>query len=89
MKEIKIGQQEQEPKRVQGYLLGRSWYSADQGDACNCYEFPKKFVIDEGEAHRWLDAESLKDDDWGYGFDRAYIAPVYSDGSIGDMISNN
>lgn len=85
MKEIKIGQ----TKRVQGYLLGRSWYSTDHTDDPNHYEFPKRFVTDEAEARHWLTVESLSDKDWDYGSDKAYIAPVYTDGSIGDRIYAN
>ena len=81
-------------KRVAAYLLGRSWFSANEGEGPNCREFPKRLVINESEARSWLAAESRNDTHWNRGSwdcgsDKAYIAPVYADGTIGDRIYAN
>lgn len=75
-------------KKVTGYLMGRVWYSTDNTDCPNLSEFPSRFTTVKEEAEAWLREESRKDSTWGYGEDRAYIAPIYDDGSIGDRIYN-
>ena len=55
------------------YLIGALWYSADQGDYPNNFEFPRYCTTDIETAERQY-AELAKDDhEWSFGFCEAYL----------------
>lgn len=72
-------------KETLGFLVGTYWYSADQGEMPNTYEFPKQFIQSFEKAEELFLEESSKNHSWGCGGETAYIAPVYKDGEIGRM----
>lgn len=68
-----------------GYLIGWEWFSADQGDAPNNFEFPERFIREREEAE--AEFEKLKEEKnkkWGFGYQKAYIAEIQEDGTIGE-----
>lgn len=69
-------------EKIIGYLVGKEWFSADQGDAPNNFEFPDKFIIDETEAMETFEKLKNTNAEWSFGYERAYIAEVYEDGTI-------
>ena len=73
-----------EEKEVMAYLLGTEWFSADQGDMPNNHEFPTKFFLNKEDAEREFVEMNKKNDTWGFGYQMAYIAPMYADGTIGE-----
>lgn len=55
------------------YLIGRRWYSADQGDFPNCTEFPKLCTTDLEKAEVLYNELAKDDETWSFGFCEAYL----------------
>lgn len=59
------------------YLVGTSWYSADQGDMPNRSEFPCFVFVDDFESADAKYQDIAKNDkSWGFGSETAYLVEM-------------
>ena len=58
------------------YLVGTTWYSADQGDFPNSSDFPYFAFVDLEEAKAKYNELSSHDRSWGFGFEKAYLVSM-------------
>ena len=56
------------------YLVGRVWYSPDQGESPNTSEFPSQCFATLEEAEVAYNELAKDDNDYGYSFQKAYLA---------------
>lgn len=75
-----------EERKIVGYVCGTEWFSDDQGGWPNYNDFPHIWFQTELMARDYLEDEARHNTSGYESYTKAYMCPVYDDGTFGDKI---